>query len=200
MKKIINFFLEDSAQEAFIPPLFERLIIEEGFSVDDFQFKILCSRGGGSIQAYKNFIKRTKKRSSLGADALVVGSDGNCNGFAKRREQLLKVAATPPYPVVFTAIPDPHIERWYLLDSLALSRAIGTGVQAITPLAKCEKNHYKKLLQEVFENTDVQPPLGGWEYGPVLAKNIDLYHASQKDHALGDFLEQIRVWLRQLRF
>jgi len=44
---MINFFLEDSAQEAFIPPLFERLIVEEGFSVDDFQFKILCSRGGG---------------------------------------------------------------------------------------------------------------------------------------------------------
>jgi len=134
----------------------------------------------------------------LGADALVVGSDGNCNGFAKRREQLLKVATTPPYPVVFTAIPDPHIERWYLLDDLALSRAIGAGVQAITPVAKCEKNHYKKLLREVFESTDVQPPLGGWEYGPILAKNIDLYHASQKDHALGDFVEQVRVWLRQL--
>lgn len=194
-KKIINFFLEDSAQEAFIPPLFERLIVEEGFSVSDFQFKILCSRGGGSIQEYKNFIKRAKKHSNL-ADALVVGSDGNCNGFTKRREQLLKIAATP-YPVVFTAIPDPHIERWYLLDSLALSRAIGTNVQAITPVAKCEKNHYKKLLREVFEKTDVQPPLGGWEYGPILAKNIDLYHASQTDHALGDFVRQVRMWLKQ---
>ena len=196
--KIINFFLEDSAQEAFIPPLFKRLIMEEGFNFDDFRFKILCSRGGGSIQEYKNFIKRANKYSGLSADALVVGSDGNCNGFTKRREQLLKVAATPPYPIVFTAIPDPHIERWYLLDDLALSRAIGTGVQAITPVAKCEKNHYKKLLREVFDSTDVKPPLGGWEYGPILAKNIDLYHASQKDHALGDFVEQIRVWLRQL--
>jgi hypothetical protein len=38
-KKVINFFLEDSAQEAFIPPLFERLVVEEGFTFGDFQFK-----------------------------------------------------------------------------------------------------------------------------------------------------------------
>jgi hypothetical protein len=51
--------------------LFERLIVEEGFTFGDFRFKNLCSRGGGSIQEYKNFIKRANKYSSLSADALV---------------------------------------------------------------------------------------------------------------------------------
>ena len=191
------FFLEDSAQEALIPDLVTRLIADEGKSPADYELLVLRARGGGSIRAYKEFIKGVKKRKTPAADVLIVGSDGNCNGFAKRRAQLNDAARDVPYPAIITASPDPHIERWFLLDSRSLSEAAGVPVQAIPPNAKCDKGHYKKLLRDVFPQHDLIPPLGGIEYGPCIAATMDLYAAGVSDHALRDFVDQVRTWLRQ---
>lgn len=196
-KFTVIFFLEDAAQEALIPSLVERLIAEEGKNQGDYTLRILSARGGGSIRAYKDFMKQAKKRPSLSADVLIVGSDGNCNGFAKRRSQLLQASAKAPYPLVIPAIPDPHIERWYLLDSQALANAANVPVQAVPPNAKCDKGHYKKLLKDAFARQNLFPPLGGTEYGPLVAKTMDLYAAGILDHALRDFVDQVRSWLRQ---
>lgn len=196
-KFTVVFFLEDVAQEALIPSLVERLMTEEGKNPDDYNLRILSSRGGGSIRAYKDFLKQARRRASLGADVLIVGSDGNCNGFAKRRSQLLKVSTEELYPEVITAIPDPHIERWYLLDSQALANAASVPVQAVPPHAKCDKGHYKKLLRDTFARQNLFPPLGGAEYGPLVAKTMDLYAAGTLDHALRDFVDHVRSWLRQ---
>lgn len=196
-KYTILFFVEDSAQEAFIRPLVERLIKEEGKNIADYDLRVLYSRGGGSIRAYKEFIKQAKKRKNLAADALIVGSDGNCNGFTKRKKQLEDAAKGMPYPIVITAVPDPHIERWYLLDSHALAEAAGVSVQAVPPAIKCDKNHYKKLLKKTFTDQNLYPPLGGAEYGPLVAEMMDLYAAGTADHALRDFVDQVRSWLKQ---
>lgn len=196
-KYTIAFFMEDSAQEAFIPNIVWRLIGEEGKYSRDYDLRILSSRGGGSISAYKEFIRDVKKRKNLVADVLIVGSDGNCNGFAKRRSQLNGAAKGVPYPTVITAIPDPHIERWYLLDSQALADAAGVPVHAVPPTAKCDKGHYKKLLKSAFAQHNLFPPLGGAEYGPRVAATMDLYAAGISDHALRDFVDQVRAWLRQ---
>lgn len=193
----VVFLLEDVAQEALIPYLVRRLIVEQQKNLEDYDLRVLYSRGGGSIRAFKDFIKGVKKRKTPKADVLIVGSDGNCNGFAKRRDQLNNSAKGVPYPVVITAIPDPHIERWYLLDSQALSDAAGVPVQATPPAAKCDKGHYKKLLKNAFAQHNLFPPLGGAEYGPNIAETIDLYAAGVADHALRDFLEQVRTWLQQ---
>jgi hypothetical protein len=180
-----------------IPHLVERLITEEGRNLSDYNLRILSARGGGSIRAYKDFLKQAKRRPDLSAAVLIVGSDGNCNGFAKRRSQLLKATTKAPYPEVITAVPDPHIERWYLLDSQALASAANVPVQAIPPNAKCNKGHYKKLLRDAFARQNLFPPLGGAEYGPLVARTMDLYAAGTLDHALRDFVDQVRSWLRQ---
>ncbi len=70
----IIFFLEDTAQEAFIRAMVERLIQDEGKNVQDYDLRVLTSRGGGSIRAYKEFLKQVKKRKHLNADVLIVGS------------------------------------------------------------------------------------------------------------------------------
>jgi hypothetical protein len=193
----IVFFLEDSAQEALIPNVVRRLIADEGKNVSAYELRILSARGGGSIRAYKEFIKGVKKRKTPAADALIVGSDGNCNGFTKRRAQLNAAAKDVPYSTVITAIPDPHVERWYLLDNQALAAASGVPVQAIPPNAKCDKGHYKKLLKDAFAAHNLFPPLGGAEYGPRVAETMNLYDAGVSDHALRDFIEQVQSWLRQ---
>lgn len=196
-KYTVVFFLEDSAQEAFIPHLVRRLVGDEKKNPPDYDLCVLSARGGGSISAYKAFIKGVKKRKTPTADVLIVGSDANCNGFVKRRKQLNVVAKDVPYPAVITAIPDPHIERWYLLDSQALADAAGVPVHAVSPNVKCDKGHYKKLLKDAFAQNNLFPPLGGAEYGPEVARTMDLYAAGSTDHALRDFIKQVRDWLRQ---
>jgi hypothetical protein len=168
----IILFLEDNAQEVFIPALVERIIMDEGKVVNDYEFRILSSRGGGSIRAYVDFIKQAKKRRLLDADVLIVGSDGNCNGFLKRKQQLLNASKNIPYPEVITAVPDPHIERWYLLDGIALANAAGVPIQAVSPL-------------------------GGAEYGALIAYSLDIYTAGTMDHSLRDFVDQVRSWLKR---
>jgi len=193
----IIFFLEDSAQEVFICAMVERLIQDEGKNLRDYDLRVLSSRGGGSIRAYKDFLGQVKKRKYLDADVLIVGSDGNCNGFAKRKQQLMDASQSIPYPVVISAVPDPHIERWYLLDSQALAEAAGVPVQVVSPTVKCDKNHYKNLLKKALTEQGIIPPLGGAEYGSIVAKSMDVYRAGTVDHSLRDFIDQVRSWLRR---
>jgi hypothetical protein len=191
----IIFFLEDTAQENFIIPLVERLILGEGRIVNDYDLTISIASGGGSIRAYKEFVRAAKKRGNLEADVLVVGSDGNCNGFVKRKQQLLDASKSLPYAEVISAVPDPHIERWYLLDSQALARAADVPVQVVSPTVKCDKNRYKNLLKKAFTDQGVDPPMGGAEYGGLVARSMDLYKAGTFDHSLRDFIDQVRSWI-----
>ena len=195
----VAFFLEDSAQEAIIPPLFRRLAAEEGFASNQIVVQVLSARGGGSLAAFRKFLKDARQRRHLNADVLVVGVDANCKGFTVRRDHVMKAAAKSPYPEVLTAIPDPHVERWYLLDVAALSQAAGSSIAAAVPAYKCEKNHYKTLLRKAFVDTGIAPPLGGLEYGPELAQHMDLYAASKQDHGLNDYLEKARAWLKRVK-
>ena len=195
----IFFFLEDTAQESFIPSIVERLIEDEGKDISDFDLRVLSARGGGSIRAYKDFLKQAKKRNYLDADVLIVGSDGNCNGFVKRKQQLLNASSGISYPEIISAVPDPHIERWYLLDSQALTDAADVPIQVVSPTVKCDKNHYKTLLKRAFADQGVIPLMGGAEYGAMVAKSMDLYNAGIVDHSFHDFIDQVRSWLKRQR-
>jgi len=197
-KRRVVIFLEDSAQEAIIPSLFMRLAVEEGFSKDQLDIDILAARGGNSLGEFRQFIKDARrKRSPLQADLLIVGSDANCKGFAERRDSILKAATQSSYQEIVTAIPDPHVERWYLLDTKAFTFAVGSQMVVAPPDYKCEKNHYKTLLRKAFVDNDISPPLGGIEYGPAIAEKMDLYAAAKQDHGLADFVEQSKSWLKR---
>ena len=51
---------------------------------------------------------------------------------------------------VIYAIPDPHIERWLLLDSAAFKKVLDKGCSA--PTQKCERGLYKRLLLQAVRN------------------------------------------------
>jgi hypothetical protein len=95
-----------------------------------------------------------------------------------------------------TAIADPHVERWFLVDAAALRPVLGYGCQA--PDQKCEKNRYKNLLMQAALDAGVQPLLGGIEYAEDLAKEMDLQRAAAADPALGRFIDALRVRLNSL--
>ena len=197
-KYIIAYFLEDAGQEAIIPPLVKRFIREAGKLAEDFDHRTLNARGGGSISSYKRFLADANRRMHLPADLLIVGSDGNCKGFATRRDEIKAVAANPPYPIVVTAVPDPHVERWYLLDPSALAKVAGISKMPALPAHKCEKDYYKQLLRSAFTNSPIIPLLGGTEYGALVADKMDLYAASKADHGLAEFIVGVKSWLKQL--
>ena len=146
----------------------------------------------------KDFLADAKRRMHLPADLLIVGSDGNCKGFAARRDEIKAVSANPPYPIVVTAVPDPHVERWYLLDPSALSKAAGISKMPALPAHKCEKDYYKQLLRSAFNNSSIIPLLGGTEYGPLVAAEMDLYAASKADHGFAEFIDGVKSWLKRL--
>jgi hypothetical protein len=198
-KRRVAFFLEDSAQEAIIPPIFTRLAAEEGWPASCLDLQVLSARGGGSLTAFRAFLKDARRRGHLDADLLVVGVDANCKGFPVRRELVMKAAAKSPYREIITAIPDPHVERWFLLDMAALSSAAGSPIAASVPAYKCEKNHYKTLLRQAFAGSGIAPPLGGLEYGPLVARQMDLFAAAKCDHGLADYVEKARAWLKRVK-
>ena len=55
---------------------------------------------------------------------IVVATDANCIGLQQRAKEIEASAAISP---VVLAIPDPHIERWLLLDGAAFKSVFGKG-------------------------------------------------------------------------
>ena|SRR5579872_4284713 len=102
---------------------------------------------------------------------------------------------------VVYAIPDPHIERWLLLDSNAFKKVLGKGCDA--PPRKCERDLYKRLLLQAVRATDLKAPFSGIEYTEDLVNAIDLDYLERNDESLGKLLKELRQlfqeWQRQMR-
>ena len=98
--------------------------------------------------------------------------------------------------ITICAIPDPHIERWLLLDSSAFKTVLGKGCDA--PNQKCSRDRYKQLLIEAMKNADVSPLLGGIEHAEDIVNAMDLVKMELADPSLGKFLKELKskfnVW------
>ena len=200
MDKIqIAMSVEDNAQEQFIKGILKRILKEYGFNDDDYEITPLCNKGGKSLLALKTFINEGKRISFRTKDILIVGSDANCMGFMERKKQIDKIIADSQYKNVIMAIPNPHIERWYLMDLQALKKAVDAPISVNLPSFKCEKGFYKRLLKSAFQSAGIVPPLGGTEYGEEIAKYVDLYECGKIDHGFKEFNEQLRLGLSEFR-
>jgi hypothetical protein len=121
----------------------ERIAKEESFTPDNLIHDIRSARGGSKIiNDFKEFIKSLKTYIS-DFDLLVVAVDGNCKGYQERKKQLeypLKSTPSLEERVVF-AVPDPHIERWYILDQKAFKYGVGINKSPMLPPYKCKKTN-----------------------------------------------------------
>jgi hypothetical protein len=180
----VALFLEDRAHESFILPLCQRLIQEEGYDLNEIALKPLHSHGGDPMGSFKRFLKDARRNSALKADLIIVARDANCKGYRERSEAIRRLSEKHSPSPVIPAIPDPHVERWFMIDMNALRQASGLPLVGEAPPYKCDKDRYKKLLREVFRGTGVSPPLGGVEYGPRVVEKLDLYSACRLDTGL----------------
>lgn len=190
----ISLFAEDVAHEVFLGALLRRIAGEHRVQAN---IQPVSVRGGygkvlTELQQYLQDVR--KSRTVRPVDLLVVGTDANCKGLAERRRQVDATCGEYSSMTVY-AIPDPHIERWMLLDSAAFKAVVGKGCQK--PNLKCTRDRYKQLLRDAVCNAGIVPMLGGVEYAEEIANQMDLNFCEREDASFGSFIETIRARLKQ---
>lgn len=195
----IGLFVEDAAHEAFVVSLARRVALDNGV---DPQFDLRNALGGRGavLQSLRRYVRDLARGRERFAEILVVGIDGNCQGSQAVKRAILDIAAGEEYPgLLVCAVPNPHIELWYLADGIAVHAVVGiSGPQAGLPEQKCEKARYKTLLRQAFLDGSVDPPAGGSEYGAEIAQALDLGRASVANGELADFIADLGAAIRSL--
>jgi hypothetical protein len=191
MAKSVAAFVEDSAHRRVLGALVMRTAAEVGVDVAvDWRS---ARRGHGRvIEELKQYLRDLRRQGDL-PDFLLIGTDANCRGPARRHE--IPVAECP-VPVVL-AIPDPHIERWLLVDGAAFKEVFDRGCKA--PDLKCERARYKEALIAAIRAAGTTPSLGGIEFADDIIAAMDLDRASTADTSLGNFLSELRAALKLLK-
>lgn len=190
----IVLFVEDEAHEIFIKALTQRITNEMNVHAT---LQIRCSRGGiGKVlTTLGRYIKDIKQGAEPHPDLLIVCTDSNCKGFQERKKNIERELSE--YAGAYLcAVPDPHIERWLLVDSVAFKTAVGKGCPP--PPLKCERDLFKKLFIDAIVDAGVQPQLGGLEYAEDIALQLD-FERAKTDASLGRFISDLQNRFKYLQ-
>ena len=187
MREIV-LFCEDSAHEIIIKTLVLRMAREEDVRV---QLDWRTTRGGhGNVRReFLDFIVDLKKQAEKLPDLIVVATDSNCKGMADRGQEFKNIDLLDPALPIALALPNPHIERWLLLDGEAFRKVCGKGCNA--PDQKCDRDRYKKLLAEAVWAAGRQPTLGGLEWAEDIIEHMNMKRAQNADEAFRLFTRQL---------
>lgn len=192
----VGLFVEDAAHAALLVPLLRRIAVEETI---EFEFEVRNATGGAplvlsSLRAYARDLAAGREPF---LDVLVVALDSDCASYRTRQKQVMDLLERAAYAgQVCLAVPNPHIERWYLLDPTAVPRVLGASGSTILPQAKCKKDLFKEALRNGFRQFGVTPPAGGIEYGEDIAAIMDLGLACQSpdfQKTITDFRAALRL-------
>ena len=185
-------FLEDRAHEAFVCTLIRRIAREESV---DVRLEVRSARHGARVfSELKRFLMLLKKSGEPllpGQDVLLVVADAD-RDRKKRVDQLRKAVGQELLDVAVFCIPDPHIEKWYVLDERALEDAAGVRLGG---MPGSRQRDYKLVLKRTVEETG--SILGGVEYGGDLAESMNLKLAESRDANFKEFLKSLRSQLRR---
>ena len=188
----ISLFAEDYGHEQFVVPLVRRLAAEEGIRIE---LRCLSVRGGFGRVAKElaEYVRALCQYREHLPDLVIVATDANCQGFANRRKPLQKIVE-PIHDRVIFAVPDPHIERWLLLDPAAFKQVLGQPCS--TPDQKCGRDRYKNYLAQAVAQSGRRPLFGGIEHAEDLVHAMDLDGLRTRDESLRNLLDELRGRLR----
>ena len=185
----IALFVEDHAHRVVVGALVERIAHEIGVAVH-LQWRSATGGHGRVVQQLERYLRDLRTQGSPWPDLIVVATDANCQGF---RDRVRTVdPQNPPAPVVL-AVPDPHVERWLLLDGAAFKVVFGQGCEA--PDRKC-RNRYKDLLIAAIRAAGRTTYLGGIEYAEDIVRHMDIDRATRSDASLRSFIGDMRTRFR----
>lgn len=196
----IGYFLEDIAQERFMIALVQRVIKEERFwETVSHDVRNASGGRGGVLNKLKKYFQDVKRLtgSTSSCDLVIVAIDGNCGTYSKMQQKIMKRKDVSKYQgEVICAIPDPHIERWYLIDGHALRKVIGSTDFPTCPSYKCEKGRYKNTIIDYLAKNEIRPIFGGAEYGEDITKIMDLEKIQREDSGFNSFINELKMFLR----
>ncbi len=190
----INLFVEDVAHEDFLIALIQRLA--NAYNVE-INIKLSSVRGGHGkvITELRQYKRDLQSNQEDLPDLIIVGTDSNCKGLSERETEINQVTSDLA-DLVISMVPEPHIERWLLLDSAAFKTVFGRG--CAVPDQKCERGRYKGLLLNAIYEATMVPPLDGIERVEELVNAIDLQRVMQSDRSIEKFIKalqrQFRIW------
>lgn len=180
----IALFVEDSGHQAVIGALLRRLGRDCALELK-LDWRNTRRGHGRVVLEYERFLQDLKRQGAPFPDLIVVATDANCKGLNERTKEL---DLASPAPVVL-AIPDPHIERWLLIDGAAFREVFGRGCGA--PDQKCSRDRYKQRLINEIRNAGVIPSLGGIEFAQDIVDAMDIERAARSDASFKRFIEDI---------
>ncbi|MDE2723063.1 MAG: DUF4276 family protein [Gemmatimonadota bacterium] len=182
----IALFVEDNAHRQVIGALVCRIAEEYNIPIHPDWRNVV--RGHGKVIAeLDNYIRDLKRQRSPWPDLIVVATDANCKGLNERTREIVRRDA--PAPMIL-AIPDPHIERWLLLDGAAFKAVFGKGCDA--PDQKCARDRYKQRLIEAIYATGITPRIGGIEYAEDIIQKMNINRAARADNSFNQFVSDLR--------
>ena len=182
----IALFVEDYAHEQVIGTLVRRTAAAYKVHVR-LDWRNAVGGHGKVIAEFDDYLRDLKQQGSPWPDLLIVATDANCKGLNERAREI--GGREGPVPIIL-AIPDPHVERWLLLDGAAFKDVFGKGCDA--PDLKCDRNHYKQRLIEAIYATGIMPRLGGIEYAEDIMLRININRAARMDRSFGRFVAELR--------
>lgn len=186
----IALFVEDDAHQQVIGALVRRIAAECDVAVR-LDWRNAVGGHGKVVAELDDYMRDLKRQGSPWPDLVIAATDANCKGLNERAREIGYQDA--PTTTVY-AIPDPHIERWLLLDGAAFKKVLGTGCDA--PDQKCDRGRYKQRLIEAVHATGTTPLLGGIEYAEDIVKEMDIGRASRLDRSFKRFVEDLRDTFR----
>jgi RNase P protein component len=149
------------------------------------------------IHELRQYLRDIHRSFAAGAlDILIIARDANCKGVPERKRELeeeFQKWALPLLPIY--AVPDPHIERWLLLDAQAFKHVLGKGCQA--PDKKCERGRYKRLLGEAVREAGLSPIFHGMEHAEAIINEMDMQQVSRLERSFGQLVEDLTMVFNQ---
>ena len=191
----IALFVEDFAHQEVIGALVQRLADE--YSIDvQFNWRSAVRGHGRVVRELRDYLRDLRGQGSPLPDLIIVATDANCRGLNERKKEMDQT--TTPAPMIL-AIPDPHIERWLLLDSAAFKTAVGRGCDA--PDRKCDRDLYKRRLATAIRAAGIMPSLGGIEFAEDIVQSMDINRAKRADRSFQRFVDPLvnvfQQWQRE---
>jgi hypothetical protein len=101
------------------------------------------------------FLRELENNQTNIPDILIIAIDANCKGFNEKQNEINDIIPSALKSFSILAVPDPHIEKWLMIDQKAFKNAIGHSFDL--PAEKCEKNRYKNLLIEELQKENFSP-------------------------------------------
>lgn len=189
----VALFVEDEAHRQVIGALVRRIAVECDVAVR-LDWRSAVGGHGKVVAELDDYMRDLKRQGSPWPDLVIAATDANCKGLNERGREISRPDA--PTPMIL-AIPDPHIERWLLLDGAAFKSVLGTGCDA--PDQKCDRGRYKQRLIEAIHAAGTTPLLGGIEYAEDIVREMNIKRASRLDRSFKRFVEDLRATLQGWR-